>query len=1321
MYIGLHNHTAIGSNIRGFLDSTNRVEEMVKYAKELGMGGIAITDHDSLTAHIDLLHYVKALKEQDEDTWANFKPICGNEIYLVSRKTIEEDKDYSSFYHFILIAKDMAGYQQLRNLSTKAWCENFFTYVNPRTPTYFDDLFAELEANPNHLIGCTACLGGQLDKLILKAYRTNQDYSKAKKFIETLKQKFGEGNFYLEMQPSYQEDQIIVNSIILQLSKETGTPYIITTDAHYLKAEDREVHKYFLLSDDNGKTTREVDGFYDSTYMMSEDEIHKYMDSYLGQDAVDVGLSNSIKIANMCEFYSLDKPLEIPYKAFDIREPNEALYKKFVSHVPLFKYFYESKYDSDRHMCRDLLNRLEERPEELQNQKTYDAINECLEALITSSEAQNVRWSGYLLVCKELIKTVWESNSLCGPGRGSGVGFILLYLLDITQVNPLWEDTQTYAFRFLHKYRSSVLDIDFDSEGSKKDLIIENLRKKYGGYNHVTKVQTIGTAKSKKALQIAARALGYTPEEGVYISSFIKSERGIMYTLSQTYYGDPDNNIPPDTEFRNLMDNQYKDVWKIAQKIEGLPVAAGSHAGGVILSVKNISDSCPLMRTRSGDIITQVDLHRAEDMGLIKYDVLNIDALEKIHIELDLLLEDNLIEWQGSLKDTYEKYLGVYNIERNNKEIWELINNHEIISLFQWEKESGWACIEKGKPSSLVELTALNSVMRLMPQAGQLETPLEIYSRHRKDITTWYQEMDDFGLTKEEQEVVKKYALESYGLLPSQESFMIAVQDPELGGWDLLFADKLRKAVAKKRPKDFIELEHQYFERAKERNLSIKLCQYIWNLISMNKGYSFNNSHVLAYSIVALQEANLAYHYPIIYWNAANLISDSGGMDGTVNYGKNAAAIGRMRKEGINIVPPYINEARFGFKPDAKNNEIVFGLKAISGIGAAAAQAIVTNQPYTSAIDFYNKMEQYKAVDESCKFGDAAMIQLIKAGSFDKLEKDKTRIELMEDFIGTMVTPVKKLQYSHLSDIARLGLLPEQYKKKEYRFYRFREYIFNKDNIVRQDGKSVATAYYKLDRKFAEPFFIEHFESDLVENKDYYYTDDGFIAVKRGAFDKVYDKKMVNIKTNVLDNPDILKAVNADKINQVWENKCGSRDISKWEMESLNYYYTKHELTGVNQKRYNIIDFDKLSPDSAINSSYFIKGVVKPRYQLSRICGTVIDKDKSHSTVTLLTPSGVVVVRYYKGQFGFYDREITEITEDGKKRKLEPSWFKRGSKLLITGFRSDEFFIPKIYKDSIYKHSTQLILDLMDDGQLLLQSERIGNVDDESEAIGKTN
>ena len=157
-------------------------------------------------------------------------------------------------------------------------------------------------------------------------------------------------------------------------------------------------------------------------------------------------------------------------------EPDASLYAKFVSKVPLLKYFYESIHLSDRHMCRELLNKIESNPEEFQTQDTYDALQDCLNALIVSSEAQHTQWSGYLLVCKELIKTVWESGSLCGAGRGSGVGFLILYMLDITQINPLRESVKTYYWRFLHEKRASVLDIDFDSEGSKKDAIIENLR-----------------------------------------------------------------------------------------------------------------------------------------------------------------------------------------------------------------------------------------------------------------------------------------------------------------------------------------------------------------------------------------------------------------------------------------------------------------------------------------------------------------------------------------------------------------------------------------------------------------------------------------------------------------------------------------------------------------------------------------------------------------------------------------------------------------------------------------------------------------------------
>jgi len=836
LYISLHNHTAVGSNIRGFLDSINKVEDMVEYAHALGMHGLGITDHDATTAHIDLLHYVANKQKEDPQNWENFKALCGNEIYLTSRKKIEEEKDYTTLYHFILIAKDLEGYQQIRELSTIAWVDNYFMYVNPRTPTYFDDLFRIMRENPGHLIGSTACLGSQIDRLLL-----DDRYDDAKKFALRMEKEFGKGNFFLELQPSYQEEQIKVNNMLLKLSDETSIPYIITTDSHYLKKEDREIHKYFLLSDEKGSSTREVDGFYDTTYIMTEEEIHEYMDNYIGAESVNLGLANTLKIYEMCTTYTLDKPLDIPYKSFDDTEPNEKLYNKFVKDIPLLEYFFKSEHDCDRHMCREILNKLELRPEEFQNKETYAAISDCLNALIVSSEAQHTQWSGYLLVCKEMIKSVWESNSLCGAGRGSGVGFMLLYMLDITQVNPLREETKTYYWRFLHEKRSSVLDIDFDSEGSKKDAIIASLREKYGGANHVTKVQTIGTAKSKKALQIAARALGYTNEEGVYIGSFIQSERGILYTLAQTYYGDPDNNIEPNTEFRNLMDNKYPDVWRIAQKIEGLPVACGSHAGGLILSVRNLSESCPLMRTRSGDIITQVDLHRAEDMGLIKYDVLNIDALEKIHQELNLLLEDGLIEWQGDLKSTYEKYLGVYNLDRDNPEIWNMICHHQILSLFQFEKQSGYQAIELGKPTNLPELTALNSIMRLMPQEGQTETPLQKYARFRENIQEWYNEMTAWGLTKEEQTWLEEYALKTYGFLPNQENFMMIVMDEKMGGHDLIYADKLRKSIAKKNPKQFMELQDEFFKVAKEKNLSKKLCDYVWFvLIGASKGYGFN-------------------------------------------------------------------------------------------------------------------------------------------------------------------------------------------------------------------------------------------------------------------------------------------------------------------------------------------------------------------------------------------------------------------------------------------------------------------------------------------------
>ena len=232
MFFSCHNHTAMGSNIRGFLDSTNSGEDLIQYHKELGHLGLAFTDHDAITAHMDALDCINGLRKEDNDKWKDFKIALGNEIYLCSRKQIEEEKVYR-FWHFILIAKDEVGHQQIRELSTRAWTENSFMWVNIRTPTYYEDLFDVVENDRGHLIAGSACLGGFLSNLILTANQENPDspnYDSVKKWIKRMVKCFGEGNFFLEMQPSNQEDQIVVNNVIFQLSNELNVPYIITTD-----------------------------------------------------------------------------------------------------------------------------------------------------------------------------------------------------------------------------------------------------------------------------------------------------------------------------------------------------------------------------------------------------------------------------------------------------------------------------------------------------------------------------------------------------------------------------------------------------------------------------------------------------------------------------------------------------------------------------------------------------------------------------------------------------------------------------------------------------------------------------------------------------------------------------------------------------------------------------------------------------------------------------------------------------------------------------------------------------------------------------------
>ena len=616
----------------------------------------------------------------------------------------------------------------------------------------------------------------------------------------------------------------------------------------------------------------------------------------------------------------------------------------------------------------------------------------------------------------------------------------------------------------------------------------------------------------------------------------IEADRGIQRTLKQTMYGDVENGINQNKQFFHEMTENYSELWEVAQKIEGLTCRMGIHAGGVIFVDEDFENSTALMRAPDGTIITQFDLHDCEDVSLIKYDLLSVEALDKIHNCLDLLCEYGYIEKKDSLKETYENAIGIYNLERDNQEMWKMTWNHEVMSLFQMKEQSGIQGISLTHPQSVDDLATLNSVIRLMAQEKGAEQPLNKYARFKKNISLWYDEMDSYGLTKTEQKLLEPIIKISYGICESQERFMQLVQLPECGGFNLTWADSLRKSIAKKNPAAYEKLQEEYFKTVEEKGLSKNLCNYVWNvLVATSRGYGFNLSHTLAYSLIALQELNLAYRYPIIFWNCSCLIADSGGIeneedndedfeiyvdcydevssedfedfledstdedddvdnddnisqDSSVkkkkvknsNYGKIATAIGKMRGAGIKIVPPNINKSTYTFSPDADSNVIRYGLSGITKVGEDLIQTILKNRPYTSLENFLDKV----------KINKPQMVNLIKSGAFD--EFGETREEVLKKYITLISEPKKRLTLQNMRMLIDFNLLPETLEL-EKKIFNFNKYLKkNKDGI-----------YYDFD-DIAFGFYSKHFDIDILDTRE---TESGF-AIKQSVWDKIYKKKM---------------------------------------------------------------------------------------------------------------------------------------------------------------------------------------------------------------------
>ena len=498
-YGSCHNHTD-RSNFR-LRDSTNRLEELCWYAaRELKHNFIAITDHETISTAIDCQLIEKDIRKE----FPNFKVIRGNEIYLCRNGLNKENyiRGEDKFFHWILLAKDEIGHRQIREISTRAWSHCFMQGKMLRVPTYYQDLIDVIGEDKGHIIMSTACLGSYPSQMLLKYNETKDEelwqYIIAwfNKIIEIC----GKENLFLETQPSYNKEQIIVNLLYKKLSEELNIPVVISLDAHYLKQEDEPIHHAFLTSQEGDRETHD---FYASTYMMSREEIHEYMDNSLSKEIVTKWMNNTQKIYNECKDYDLTKPLHIPYLPKTIDMVTDEEYLLFKDKIKELSYFYESDIKPHRDMAAAIVRKMIKEPEVYDNEKAYAAIDECLTAIRLASEKQNTPWSAYLLKMRDYINVIWEKgNSLVGPSRGSGGGFLLLHMLDITQMNPLKEKAPLRAWRFLNPERVSPLDIDTDIEGGKRAQVYEALQQEYG-YDRVSKVLTIRTEKSKSAILTA--------------------------------------------------------------------------------------------------------------------------------------------------------------------------------------------------------------------------------------------------------------------------------------------------------------------------------------------------------------------------------------------------------------------------------------------------------------------------------------------------------------------------------------------------------------------------------------------------------------------------------------------------------------------------------------------------------------------------------------------------------------------------------------------------------------------------------------------------
>lgn len=876
------------------LDGLSKIKGMVKRAKELGMKALAITDHGGLYGTIK---FHQACKEE------GIKPIIGCEVYMAKRNRLDKENGIDHDYnHLILLAKNNLGYKNLIKIVTISNLEGF--YYKPRV-----DLEVLQKYNEG-LICLTGCTNGYLaEPLILGKYKEAEE--KAKSLIGI----FGDGNLYFEIQKHQNvENQDLANQRIIELAKKLGMPIVATNDCHYLKKEDAEAQEILLCIGtqktilDEHRTLTMIDS--PDFYLRSPEEMHELFLEY--PEAIE----NTVKIAEKIN-------IEIETGKWII--PKFSVPQNFTTEEYLRKLVYEN-----------LKERFSNPNEEIKKRIEYE-----LSIIFQKG------YTTYFLIVHDLKKWAREQGIGAGPGRGSVAGSIIAYILKITELDPL-----TYGLpfeRFLNPQRPTPPDFDLDFADDRRDEVIKYVTEKYGK-EKVAQIITFGTMEARGSVRDTGRALGMPYSEPDRIAKMIPfGAQGFTMTLEKAI------EQTPELAFAYKNEPKTKKLLDVARKLEGVTRHASTHAAGVVIADKNLTEYTPLQKEARGErIITQYDMYdldlnvSSNAIGLLKIDFLGLRNLT--------ILENAVI----FVKKNQDKDLDLTKIPLDDEKTYKLIQSGETTGVFQLESSGMRRLAKDLKPFKISDLSAMVALFRPGPMA-------------------W---IDDFISSKNNQRTIKyphpdlkPILSETYGIAVYQEQCMQIAN--VMAGYTLAEADNFRKAIGKKKPELMKKEKEKFIKGCLAKKYSKKTAEDVFALIEKFVGYGFNKSHSASYALIAYQTAYMKTHFSVEFMTAL-LTAESRGASGPVKNEKIAQAVAECKRLKVQVFAPDINKSTSEFEIEDKK-AIRFGLSAIKNVGEAAIESILNARKTGVFISF----EDFCSRVDLSKVNKKTIESLIKSGALD--------------------------------------------------------------------------------------------------------------------------------------------------------------------------------------------------------------------------------------------------------------------------------------------------------------------------------------------------